>query len=124
MARKSNHSADDVAAKSHSSDDIETIEELMHDLETRLRRLNTKAKSEVSDASGDSSDFVTDALASITARLRNGAEGVSHSVTDEVARVGSDAIKKIWDEMEHRPLATLALAAGVGYLIGLIGRRD
>jgi ElaB/YqjD/DUF883 family membrane-anchored ribosome-binding protein len=109
---------------SRSSDEIVAIEELMQDLETRLRRLNTKAKSEASGASGDISDFVSDALAGIADRLRNGAESVTHSITDEATRVGTDAVKKIWDEMEHRPLATLAIAAGVGYLLGLMGRRN
>jgi ElaB/YqjD/DUF883 family membrane-anchored ribosome-binding protein len=110
--------------KSSRSDDIVAIEELMQDLEARLRRLNGKAKTETSGATGDISDFVTDALAGITERLRNGAESVTHSITDEAARVGSDAVKKIWDEMEQRPLATLAIAAGIGYLLGLMGRRD
>jgi ElaB/YqjD/DUF883 family membrane-anchored ribosome-binding protein len=36
---------------------------------------------------------------------------------------GSDTIKRIADEAEHRPLLTLAIAAGVGYLAGLAGRR-
>ncbi len=109
---------------SRSSDDVVAIEELMQDLETRLRRLNTKAKSEVSGASGDVSEFVSEALAGIASRLRNGAENVTQSITDEASRVGSDAFKKVWDEMEHRPLATLAIAAGIGYLLGLMGRRD
>jgi ElaB/YqjD/DUF883 family membrane-anchored ribosome-binding protein len=107
-----------------SSDEIVAIEELMQDLETRLRRLNSKTKSEASGASGDISDFVTEALAGIAERLKDGAESVTHSITDEAARVGTDAMKKIWDEMEHRPLATLAIAAGIGYLLGLLGRRD
>ncbi|MEA2950972.1 MAG: hypothetical protein QOF19_3213 [Alphaproteobacteria bacterium] len=109
---------------SRSADDITAIEDLMEDLETRLRRLNTKAKDDASDGSGDIKEFVTEALASISARLRDSADSVTHSVTDEAARVGGDAIKKIWDEMEQRPLLTLAVAAGLGYLVGLIGRRD
>jgi ElaB/YqjD/DUF883 family membrane-anchored ribosome-binding protein len=109
---------------SQSSEDIVAIEELMHDLETRLRRLNSKAKTEVSGASEDVSDFVSEALAGIASRLRDGAESVTTSITDEAARAGSEAVKKIWDEIEHRPLVTLAVAAGIGYLLGIIGRRD
>ncbi len=109
---------------SRSSDDVVAIEELMQDLETRLRRLNTKAKTEASGASGDVGEFVSEALASISSRLRDNAESVTQSITEEASRVGSDALKKVWDEMEQRPLATLAIAAGIGYLLGLIGRRD
>jgi ElaB/YqjD/DUF883 family membrane-anchored ribosome-binding protein len=110
--------------QARSGDDIAAIEELVHDLESRLRRLNTKAKTEVSGASDDVGEFVTAALAGIAARLRENTEDVTHSVTDEAARIGTDAFKKIWNEIEQRPLATLALAAGIGYLLGLIGRRD
>jgi|SRR5581483_5608237 len=107
-----------------SGDDIAAIEDLMHDLETRLRRLNSKAKAETLTAPTDVSEFVNNALASIADRLRDGAENAAHSMTDEAARMGTDVVKKIWNEIEHRPLATLALAAGVGYLLGLLGRRD
>jgi ElaB/YqjD/DUF883 family membrane-anchored ribosome-binding protein len=120
MTKKTARSGDDTA---RSGDDIAAIEDLMQDLETRLRRLNSKAKSETIDAPTEVSEFVNTALAGIAARLRDGAENVTHSVTDEAARVGTDAIKKIWNEIEHRPLATLALAAGIGYLLGLL-RRD
>lgn len=114
-----------MTRKNHrSSDDIVAIEELMHDLETRLRRLNSKAKTEVSGASGDISEFVTQALARIAEQVRDGTQTATHSLADEAAQVGTDALKKIWEELERRPLATLALAAGVGYLLGLIGRRD
>ncbi len=114
-----------------NSDDIAVVEELMHDLETRLRRLNIKAKNEASGASNEISEFVTDALANLTTRLRNGTQNAAHTITDEATQVGADAIevgtnamKKVWNEMEHRPLTTLAVAAGVGYLLGLAGRRD
>lgn len=114
-----------------NSDDIAVVEELMHDLETRLRRLNTKAKSEASGASNEIGDFVSDALATLSTRLRNSTQNAAHTITDEATQVGADAIevgtnamKKVWDEMEHRPLTTLAVAAGVGYLLGLAGRRD
>lgn len=108
----------------HSSDDIVAIEELMLDLETRLRRLNSKAKTEASGATGDISDFVTQALARIAQQVRDGAETATHSIADEAAQVGTDALKKVWDELERRPLVTLALAAGLGYVLGLMGRRD
>ena len=107
-----------------SSDDIVAIEGLMQDLETRLRRLNSKAKTEVSGVSEDISDFVTQALARIAQQVRDSAQTATHSIADEATEAGTHALKKIWDEMERRPLATLALAAGIGYLLGLIGRRD
>ncbi|HZP74864.1 MAG TPA: hypothetical protein VFB45_01860 [Pseudolabrys sp.] len=106
------------------ADDIEAIETLMRDLEKRLRRLGGVTRSEATGASNDISDFVTDALAGIMRRVRESAGSVSDSVTDEAARIGSQAFRKLSDELEHRPLVMLGVAAGLGYLVGLAGRRS
>jgi ElaB/YqjD/DUF883 family membrane-anchored ribosome-binding protein len=111
MARKSSACGDDIVA----------IEELMQDLETRLRRLN-KTIAAASGAASAGGEFVIETLAGIVERVRDGA--LTSSLTKDAAQAGSDALKKLWDEIERRPLATLVVAAGIGYLLGLIGRRD
>ena len=90
----------------------------MSDLEKRLHRLSGATKREFSGASGEINDFVNDALAGIMDRVRKGA----HSATDKATHLGSEAIKKITDEAEQRPLAMLAIAAGMGFLFGLARR--
>jgi ElaB/YqjD/DUF883 family membrane-anchored ribosome-binding protein len=40
------------------------------------------------------------------------------------ARIGSDALGQIADQARRRPLFTLAVAIGVGVLIGAVARRD
>jgi hypothetical protein len=40
------------------------------------------------------------------------------------ARVGNDALERIAYQAKHRPLVTLAVAIGVGVLIGFAGRRN
>ena len=40
------------------------------------------------------------------------------------ARVGSDALDRIATQAKNRPLVTLAVAIGVGILIGIAGRRN
>ncbi len=35
--------------------------------------------------------------------------------------MGSEALKKLGSEIERHPLATMALAAGIGFLVGLAG---
>jgi hypothetical protein len=37
------------------------------------------------------------------------------------AKVGNDALHRMASEVEHRPLVTLAVAVGVGILIGMAG---
>lgn len=103
---------------------IDMIDNLMQDLEARLRRVNSKTKTEMSDASGDITEFVSDALAEIGNRVRKGAQNITENAADEAAGATNDTIKKIWEEVEQRPLLTLALAAGIGYLLGVIARRE
>jgi ElaB/YqjD/DUF883 family membrane-anchored ribosome-binding protein len=110
-------------AKSAAADEIAAIEDLMGDLEKRLRRLSGSARREASGATGDVSDFVSEALAGIMSRVRDSAAGVGHTVADEATRIGTDAFKKLTDEIETRPLIMLGVAAGIGFLFGLANRR-
>ena len=110
-------------AKATVADEIAAIENLMSDLEKRLGRLSSVGKREVSGASSDVGDFVSEALARIKDRVRETASDASHTVADEVSRLGTDAFKKLTDEVENRPLMMLAVAAGVGFLVGLANRR-
>jgi ElaB/YqjD/DUF883 family membrane-anchored ribosome-binding protein len=111
------------AAKSAAAEEISAIEDLMSDLEKRLRRLSGTARRETSGASSDVRDFVGEALERITDRVRQSASDATASVADEATRIGGDAFKKLTDEMDHRPLIMLAVAAGVGFLAGVATRR-
>jgi ElaB/YqjD/DUF883 family membrane-anchored ribosome-binding protein len=42
---------------------------------------------------------------------------------NEAAKLGNDALRRLSSEVEHRPLVTLAVAVGVGILIGVASRR-
>jgi hypothetical protein len=110
-------------AKSTAAEEIAAIEDLMSDLEKRLRRLSGTARSEAAGASGDVRDFVGDTLSRIMERVRASASEVTHSAADEATRLGGDALKRLGEEIEHRPFIMLALAAGLGYLAGLANRR-
>ena len=110
-------------AKSATAEEIAAIEDLVSDLEKRLRRLSGSARREVSGASGEVSDFVSEALERITNRVRETASDATQSIADEATRFGGDAFKKLTDQVEHHPLLMLAAAAGVGFLAGLANRR-
>lgn len=110
-------------AKSAAAEEIAAIEDLMADLEKRLRRLSGTARREASGASGEVGDFVSDALERIMNRVKDSASGVTQTVAEEATRFGSDAFKKLTDEVEHRPLLMLGIAAGIGFLAGLANRR-
>ena len=103
-----------------TAEEIAAIQDLMGDLEKRFHRLSGATNREFFGASGDINEFVHDALDGngISARIRNGA----HSASGKATRFGSDAIKKISDEVEQRPFTMLAIAAGVGFILGLARR--
>ena len=111
------------SAKAVTSDEIAAIEDLISDLEKRLRHLSDTGRRETSGAAGDIRDFVSDALANIMKRVRESAVDVGESVAEEATRYGTDAFKKLTTEVEQRPLIMLGVAAGVGYLLGLASKR-
>jgi len=110
-------------AKAGAAEEVAAIEELVSDLEKRLQRLSSAARREAAGASDDVGDFVHEALAKITARVRESAANMGQSVGDEASRLGTETIKKLVDEVEHRPLLMLGIAAGIGFLAGLANRR-
>lgn len=109
--------------KSIIAEEIAAIEELMGDLDKRMRRLSGAARRESSGTSDEVGDFVNQALERIMNRVKASAADASQSITDETKRFGSDAIQKLTEEVEHRPLLILAVAAGIGFLAGLANRR-
>lgn len=44
-------------------------------------------------------------------------------IGSEVAKLGNDALRRLSKEVEHRPLFTVAVAIGVGILVGLVSHR-
>jgi len=101
-----------------TAEEISAIQDLMVDLQKRLQRFGGATNREFSGASGDVNEFVSDALNGIIARIRNGADSVSSKAT----HLGSDVFKKVSDEVEQRPFTMLAIAAGVGFILGLARR--
>lgn len=119
MARKNGTSH--TNGNGHSvADDIANIEheigQLMTDIEARVGKLNALARRSAKDAANGASEFVSDTVSGAADRVRNGA--------DDAARMGNDAIRRIEDEVGQRPLLTLAIAAGIGFLAGMAGRRQ
>jgi ElaB/YqjD/DUF883 family membrane-anchored ribosome-binding protein len=122
MARKNGTSPSN--GNGHTvSEDIVSIEreigQLMHDIEARVGRLQAMARRSAKDAASDASEFVSDTVSEAADRVRNGA----NTMSDEAARLSGDAIRRIEEEVGHRPLLTLAIAAGIGFLAGMAGRR-
>jgi hypothetical protein len=109
-----------------ASANVGEIERRLHSLERRLARTGDRASANAAHTVDHLGDAIASAFSSIAERFR----GDAGSVTDEAARIGSaaaklgnDALNRLSKEVEHRPLVTLAVAVGVGILVGLASHR-
>ena len=111
---------------------ISAIEGHLRAIEKELERFGRKAgrHAHVSAAGDQISDGIASILSEIIERYRGG----RRLADEETARFRNEAVKisggiitnalhRIATEVEHRPLVTLAVAAGIGILIGIAGRR-
>ncbi len=108
------------------------IERLIRDLEHRVNQLTNGSgiRSTISQASGQVGHAVTsatnqvgeavaDTLTEMAGKLRTGAQSVTGA-----ARMGTNALQRVGDEVERRPFMTVAIALGIGFLAGIAGKRE
>ncbi len=111
---------------------ISAIEGRLRALENELERIGRAAGGHTSAGVSKASDRVGDAVASAVAdivdRFRSGrrlagdeAARFGNKAADFGARFGNDSLHRMASAVEHRPLITLAVAVGVGILIGMAG---
>jgi len=117
MARRAK--SETIADAPGIADEAASIENLISDLETRLRKLNGTVRDQAVGASSDINDFVGQALAGIMERVRDSSENLTEDVVHRAGKAGTDAFKRIAREIEHRPLLLLAIAAGLGFALGM-----
>jgi hypothetical protein len=106
--------------------DIADMERRMQTLEKRIHRAAGRASVSVAQAADHVGDALGPALAEVIDRFRGNAHSVGDEATRfgrEAARLGNDALRRLSNEVEHRPLMILAIAASVGFLAGVAGRR-
>jgi ElaB/YqjD/DUF883 family membrane-anchored ribosome-binding protein len=108
------------------STEIGDIDQRLRALERRLEAIGGRSAASAAQAADHVGETIASALSGVAERLR----GRADSVRDEVAKIGGDAAKlgnqalrRLVDEVEHRPLITLAVAVGVGILVGLAGHQ-
>ncbi len=111
---------------------ISALEGRLHALENEIdkigRRAGRRASAGVSAAGDQIGDAIAAAVNEIVDRVRSGrrlaedeAVRFGHDAAKFGAKLGNDALQRVANEVEHRPLATLAVAIGIGILIGMAG---
>jgi ElaB/YqjD/DUF883 family membrane-anchored ribosome-binding protein len=112
--------------------DLSALESRLRSLESEIERVGRKAGRSASAGMSSAGDQIGEAVASavseIVDRFRSGrrlagdeAVRFGNEAAKFGAKVGNDALERVASEVEHRPLITLAVAIGVGILIGMAG---
>ena len=111
---------------------ISALEGRLHALENEIEKLGRSAGRRASAGMSAAGDQIGDAIAvavhEIVDRFRSGrrvagdeAVRLGNEAAKFGAKFGNDALQRVASEVEHRPLVTLAVAIGVGILIGMAG---
>jgi hypothetical protein len=98
------------------------------ELEQIGRAAGRRTAAGVSAAGDQVSDAIASAVTEIVNRFRSGrrlagdeAVRLGEEAAKYGAKIGSDTLQRMAREVEHRPLVILAVAVGVGMLIGIAG---
>jgi ElaB/YqjD/DUF883 family membrane-anchored ribosome-binding protein len=103
------------------------IEQRLRALEKRLENVGTRASTNAQDTAENLGDAIASALSGWADRFRQGASTVgdqSAALGKDATKLGTVALNRIADETGRRPLFALAVAVGVGILIGMAARNS
>jgi ElaB/YqjD/DUF883 family membrane-anchored ribosome-binding protein len=104
------------------------IERRLHALEKKFNEIGARASTNSRDIAGDLGDVIASALSGWAERFRQRASKVgdqSAALCKDAARFGTMAIDQIGEQSRQRPLVAVAVALGVGILIGwAVGSRQ
>lgn len=100
------------------------VADMIASLDERITRLNKLTKQGASHAAESANDIVLDTISGLTGRATAQAQAGVASASDEVAKFGTQAVNRFVREIDKRPLLTLAIAAGIGFIAGLARRPE
>jgi len=104
---------------------IDDVNRRLGTLERRLDGAVGRTSARVGKTADRAQDSFVSTLSSLADQFRGSPYGdEAMKFGNEAARLGGDALRRLSNEVEHRPLVTLAVALGVGILVGVVsGRR-
>jgi ElaB/YqjD/DUF883 family membrane-anchored ribosome-binding protein len=109
-----------------TSTNVGEIERRLRSVERRLERVAGRTAAGAMETADHVGETIASALSGMADRFREDGGSMSDEaakIGSEAGKLGNDAIRRLSKEVEHRPLITLAVAVGVGILVGLAGRR-
>jgi ElaB/YqjD/DUF883 family membrane-anchored ribosome-binding protein len=106
--------------------EVGDIERRLRSLEKNLEKIGARASSQAKDTAESLSEAIGSALSGWSDRFRQSANSFgdqSASIGKDAAKFGNIALRRVSAETEQHPLFALAVAVGVGVLIGIASRR-
>jgi ElaB/YqjD/DUF883 family membrane-anchored ribosome-binding protein len=107
------------------SADIGEIDRRLRTLERHLQRVGSRTSASAAVATDRIAETVAAALNTLAERFRSRAGAASEDAArlgGEAAKLGKDAVRRLTDTVEERPLIMLGVAVGIGILLGVAGR--
>ena|SRR5215469_18756136 len=104
------------------SSEVGDIERRLQTLQNGLEKLRARSTANARDTADSLSDALSSALSGWSERFRQGASTLgdqSAALGKDAARYGAAALSQISKETEQRPLIAIAVALGIGILIGM-----
>jgi ElaB/YqjD/DUF883 family membrane-anchored ribosome-binding protein len=108
------------------SSDVGSIERRLRILQNGIEKLGARGSSNTRDTVNGLGEAVASASSSWADRFRQGSDSLgvhSAAVGKDAARYGTAALSQIAKETEQRPLVAVAVALGIGVLIGMAASR-
>jgi ElaB/YqjD/DUF883 family membrane-anchored ribosome-binding protein len=105
--------------------EVGDIERRLQAVQRGLEKLGGRASSNARDSADGLSEAVASAVSNWADRFRRGSNSLgdqSAAFGKDAARYGAAALSQISKETEQRPLVAIAVALGVGILIGMATR--
>jgi hypothetical protein len=107
----------------------------LHAIEKELRRVGQSASRRTGARATSAGNQIVDAIVPVLSEIVDRFGRGQRATVDEAAsfgneavkigaKIGSDAIEQVATQTKKRPLITLAVAIGVGILIGVATRRN
>ena len=104
------------------SSEVGDIERRLQTLQSGLEKLRARSSANARDTADSLGDALSSALLGWSERFRQSANSLGDQSTalgKDAARYGAAALNQISKETEQRPLVAIAVALGVGILIGM-----
>ena len=101
------------------SANVREIDRRLRSLEQGLGRAGPRTASRAFGTADHISETVASALSSLADRIHEISIGDDAAkFGNEAVKFGNDTLRRVAKEVEHRPLVTLAVALGLGLLVG------